>query len=469
MTVRDPLAAEGGPARSAAPDPRLEHAQQRLPAGLLGHRPGSRRQKRYLDTWFSRARRARPARPRASCRRPGTTTPAASPSGFRSRENYFGRFEQNLDAAQLRHRLGERLRREGRRLLRAVPEPGLAPQRRACPRRSRPTTSRAASAPGWRWRGPGGITWPLGPTQTVAPHSPGAARRPPLPRSRVLRRCGTVELACRRGCGPAERLGPGQPDHRSAGGLAYNAAWPAGGDRSIRSTDQFYGRFTLEASARRALGAQRDVAPVAARRPPLRRRQHQRRRHRQAAADLPRRRRSAGAASAIPSSAPTARCWCVPTFNYHAPGGGNLRGFDPRSSAQGLVALNLELERTLLSRRRAKLFSRVALAAFGDAGHTFDGSGGRKLGSWPTPESGSGPITASARPAFITRVDFPLLVSRPGCPGRPIPAATGSASAGPVSFSRSGVGVSTGTRGLPDDSPTAAPCSAVPSASGSRR
>ncbi|MBA2627981.1 MAG: M1 family metallopeptidase [Gemmatimonadales bacterium] len=53
-------------------------------------------------------------------------------------------------------------------------------------------------------------------------------------------------------------------------------------------------------------------------------------------------------------------------FNYHVPGGGNLRGFRPDASALSVLALNVELERAFISRPRAKLFRQVSLAAFGD-------------------------------------------------------------------------------------------------------
>ena len=62
-------------------------------------------------------------------------------------------------------------------------------------------------------------------------------------------------------------------------------------------------------------------------------------------------------------------------FHYHSPGGAGVRGIDPRVSAGAVVALNLELEQTLVARPTARLFNRVALAAFTDlATPSWDGT-----------------------------------------------------------------------------------------------
>jgi hypothetical protein len=99
-----------------------------------------------------------------------------------------------------------------------------------------------------------------------------------------------------------------------------------------------------------------------------------------------------------------------PDFNWQMPGGGNLRGFDPHLSTAGLVAANLELERTVLTRHEGKFFRRVSIAAFGDAGHAIDDAAGLKfLG-----DAGAG-IRAAHRigqMSFVTRVDFPFYVNR---------------------------------------------------------
>jgi hypothetical protein len=96
---------------------------------------------------------------------------------------------------------------------------------------------------------------------------------------------------------------------------------------------------------------------------------------------------------------------------YHAPGGGNLRGYDPHLSAEGLVAVNLEIERTLMSRQQGKLFRRVAVAGFGDAGHTFGEGGSSRF----LADAGVG-LRAEhqiGQTRFTTRADLPLFVSRP--------------------------------------------------------
>jgi hypothetical protein len=104
-------------------------------------------------------------------------------------------------------------------------------------------------------------------------------------------------------------------------------------------------------------------------------------------------------------------------MHYQQPGGGGVRGVDPRLSTVALVALNLELERTMLSRPRGRLFSRVALAGFTDLAHAIgDGAlvhpGGRLrfIG-----DAGVG-LRAEHRigdTRFVTRFDLPLWVSRP--------------------------------------------------------
>jgi len=100
--------------------------------------------------------------------------------------------------------------------------------------------------------------------------------------------------------------------------------------------------------------------------------------------------------------------------HYHQPGGGNLRGLDPGVSSTRLLAINVEVDRAVLSRSRARLFNQVRVAAFGDAA----------LGNGDLPRDGRG----AALPAdlgigvrighrigdtfFVTRFDFPLVVSR---------------------------------------------------------
>jgi hypothetical protein len=56
-----------------------------------------------------------------------------------------------------------------------------------------------------------------------------------------------------------------------------------------------------------------------------------------------------------------------PDFHYHAPGDANLRGFAPELGGRWVLSANMELSRSLLSRRRGVVRS-IALEAFGDAG-----------------------------------------------------------------------------------------------------
>ncbi len=106
-----------------------------------------------------------------------------------------------------------------------------------------------------------------------------------------------------------------------------------------------------------------------------------------------------------------------PDLFYHAPGGGNLRGFDPHLSAEGLVAVNAEVERTLRAVPQGRLFRRVRLAAFGDLGRPFGGDAST-LGSARDEflaDAGVG-LRIDHRIGgtdFTTRVDLPLYVSEP--------------------------------------------------------
>jgi hypothetical protein len=104
-------------------------------------------------------------------------------------------------------------------------------------------------------------------------------------------------------------------------------------------------------------------------------------------------------------------------FNYHSPGGAGVRGADPRLSTAAIIALNLELEQTILTQSDAHLFRRMALAAFTDVSHGIGGtaqlltSGRVKL----LADAGIGlraeHLIGDTR--FSTRFDFPLYVSRP--------------------------------------------------------
>jgi hypothetical protein len=101
-------------------------------------------------------------------------------------------------------------------------------------------------------------------------------------------------------------------------------------------------------------------------------------------------------------------------FHYHAPGGAGLRGIDHRVSAGAVIALNLELDQTLLARPTARLFSRVAFAAFGDLAHQSGGSD-EIITSGFVGDAGVG-LRADHRigdTRFTTRFDLPLYVNRP--------------------------------------------------------
>ena len=104
-------------------------------------------------------------------------------------------------------------------------------------------------------------------------------------------------------------------------------------------------------------------------------------------------------------------------FHYHSPGGAGVRGIDHRVSTGAVVALNLELDRTLVSRPAARLFSRVALAAFTDLAHAIGGEAQPLTGNRLRflGDAGLG-LRADHRigdTRFTTRIDFPLYVSRP--------------------------------------------------------
>ncbi|MGH7509402.1 MAG: M1 family aminopeptidase [Gemmatimonadales bacterium] len=104
-------------------------------------------------------------------------------------------------------------------------------------------------------------------------------------------------------------------------------------------------------------------------------------------------------------------------FRYHAPGGAGIRGVDPRVSTSAVVALNLELDQTLVSRPSARLFSRISLAAFSDLAHTIGGPAepltADRIGF--IADFGLG-LRADHRigdTRFTTRFDFPVYLSRP--------------------------------------------------------
>lgn len=194
----------------------------------------------------------------------------------------------------------------------------------------------------------------------------------------------------------------------AAGGLAYNKnGFPAA---LGRDPEAFYGRFTLAATARRNLGTKATFATRLYG-------------GMTTGDDAVVRQRQIYAAGADPLEQftnpflrSTGALLVRPDEYYTMPGGGGLRGFDPRLTTVGLVSLSMELERTFVSRPRARFFRRVGIAAFGDVGHTIrdgvirPGAELRLLG-----DAGAG-IRAEHRlgqTIFTTRVDFPFYVSKP--------------------------------------------------------
>jgi hypothetical protein len=198
----------------------------------------------------------------------------------------------------------------------------------------------------------------------------------------------------------------------AAGGLAYNRNGLAAA-LGRAGAESFYGRFTVTGTARRSLGrngpwslAGRLYAGVTTGdRAVVRQRQLY----------------LAGADPLAQFSNPFLRSRGAllirPDFYYHAPGGAGLRGFDPRLSAAGIVALTGELERTIRRKPQGKLFRRIGLAAFGDAGHAFNDQrlypGGGQLEFLADLGVGIRAEHRIGQTTFTTRADFPLFVSRP--------------------------------------------------------
>jgi len=96
--------------------------------------------------------------------------------------------------------------------------------------------------------------------------------------------------------------------------------------------------------------------------------------------------------------------------HYHAPGGGDLRGFDPAIPASWLIGIGAEAGPRLLERPAAQLFSRVSLVAFGDAA-LLDPRAIQRLAA---ADAGVGlrAVHRIGPTRFVTRLDFPLAVSR---------------------------------------------------------
>jgi hypothetical protein len=222
-------------------------------------------------------------------------------------------------------------------------------------------------------------------------------------------RVGTVEVQL--ASGVTTRTGKWQLDMRSSigGGLAYNRQGLATSGRP--DLDPFYFRGFLEGTARRSLGKRMVIGgrvyvgagtgdDAAAK---------QRQIYFQGADPV----------EQFPNPFLRSRGALLvgDDFHYHSPGGAGVRGIDPRVSTAAIVSLNLELERTLLSRPATRLFNRVALAAFTDLSHDIGGSAQPLTGDRIKflGDAGLG-VRAEHRigdTRFTTRFDFPLYVSRP--------------------------------------------------------
>jgi hypothetical protein len=104
-------------------------------------------------------------------------------------------------------------------------------------------------------------------------------------------------------------------------------------------------------------------------------------------------------------------------FNYHSPGGANVRAADSRLSTAAIVAVNLELEQALVTRPESHLFNRVMVALFTDLAHRISGISRPPAGDRIEflGDAGVG-LRAEHRigdTRFMTRFDVPLYLSRP--------------------------------------------------------
>jgi hypothetical protein len=220
---------------------------------------------------------------------------------------------------------------------------------------------------------------------------------------------GTVELGL--GVGVTDSNGRWNLSLRTAmaGGVAYNQRGLAASGRP--ELDPFYLHGTVEGTARRAVGpfglGARLFAGVGAGQDEAAK---QRQIYFQGADPL--------AELENPFLRTRGALLVGDDFHYQQPGGAGVRGIDPRVSTAAIVALDLELERTLLTRPRARLFKRLTLAAFGDLAQGIGGSAQPLLGERIRllGDVGVG-LRAEHRigdTRFITRLDLPLYVSRPG-------------------------------------------------------
>jgi hypothetical protein len=98
--------------------------------------------------------------------------------------------------------------------------------------------------------------------------------------------------------------------------------------------------------------------------------------------------------------------------HYHLPGGGNVRGLDPDLAVTRLAAVNVEIDRQIVTRPGASIAREVRVAAFGDLAWT-DGFFSLRSRSDLAADAGVG-LRVSHRIGdtdFVTRIDVPLWVS----------------------------------------------------------
>lgn len=360
------------------------------------------RRSRYLDTWFSE-RVARDRKTEGFLPTVWYNDAAGITLGLRTRENYFGRFEQNLNQFSvgtswesdrdvtdtdflMRFQNPVWLRSPGlRQTLEVYNVEGRFGARAALERTRRPHQS---FGPTYRYGA--SVTW----MQPDDFRYLGTGQ---------WEDAGTVELGMSAGVSDNRNGWALGTTVTAAGGLAYNRRGlvAATGRPEL---DPFYWRGTLEATARRNLSPRlrfgaRFFGGLST------------------SGELPVRQRQIYLAGADPLERfgnPFLRSdgalLVREDVNYHMTGGGNLRAFSPALAAEGLLALNLELERTVYARPRGKLFNRIGLAVFGDAGHAL---GERSLDLAADAGVGLRAEHRIGQTSFTTRFDVPLYVNRP--------------------------------------------------------
>ncbi|MDX2191706.1 MAG: M1 family metallopeptidase [Gemmatimonadales bacterium] len=106
-------------------------------------------------------------------------------------------------------------------------------------------------------------------------------------------------------------------------------------------------------------------------------------------------------------------------LNYHAPGSGpGVRAVDPTVAVPGVMAMNVELEKTLAAAPRRGLFNRIAVAGFADGATVLSdraSSPFRAVERGVIADAGIG-LRAAHRigdTRLVTRFDVPLWLSRP--------------------------------------------------------